>query len=68
MGDKTVEMDVEEADLLRRLRARFFGVPESEVAATVHAARARLADRPVQDFVPVLVERAAVEALRARAG
>lgn len=65
---ETGGMDVAEADLLRRLQDRFPQIPEADIAAVVDTARTRLAERPVQDFVPVLVERAAVEELRTRAG
>lgn len=57
-------MEPETEDLCRRLGVRFPDVARQHIEAVVGDERQRLADRPIQDFVPVLVERAAVERLR----
>ncbi len=61
-------MDAETTDLVSRLRTRFPDAPDERIRRVVEEARQRLADRPIQDFTDVLVERAAVQELRAAAG
>ncbi|MCO7220070.1 hypothetical protein TEK04_10375 [Klenkia sp. LSe6-5] len=57
-------MDAETEDLSRRLSLRFPDIAIQHIEAIVDAEGQRLAERPIQDFVPVLLERAAVERLR----
>jgi hypothetical protein len=42
-----------------RLTSRYPTVPASTVSAVVHDIHSRYDDRPVRDFVPLLVERGA---------
>ena len=49
-----------------RLCARFPELPPEVVAEALQTAHARFDGRPVRDFVPLLVERAAAAALMAR--
>jgi hypothetical protein len=51
------------AEVTARLVTRFPAVPAATVRATVKAAHREFTDRPVRDFVPVLVERQARQAL-----
>lgn len=54
-------------DVRERLLARFSpSVPAEEVDRCLDECIARLASAPVRTYLPVLVERAAVERLRAR--
>ena len=55
-------------ELLSRLRAAYPDVPAQTVAAAVQAAQAELADHPIRDFMPLLVERSARERLRSEQG
>lgn len=48
-----------------RLHARFSTVAPEVVDEVLHATYARFDGRPIRDFVPLLVERAAAERLRA---
>ena len=48
-----------------RLCARFSTVSPEVVEQVLHATYARFEGRPIRDFVPLLVERAAAERLRA---
>lgn len=52
--------------VVRTLGEEFFTVPAAEIAALVAAEHRRFAGRPVRDFVPMLVERAAREHLSQR--
>ena len=52
---------------VRTLGEEFFSVPPAEIAALVATEHRRYADRPVRDFVPMLVERAVRTQLRERA-
>lgn len=49
---------------MRRLGVLFPDVAGQHIDAVVEAEQRRLRDRPIQDFVPILVERAVVERLR----
>ena len=51
-------------ELVDRLRAAYPDVPAETVDTAVQAATAELANHPIRDFVPVLVERGARERLR----
>ena len=51
-------------DLIRRLVARFPDVPADSVRQIVNASWDTFTDKPIRDFVPVLVERSAQEQLR----
>ena len=51
-------------DLVRRLSDRFPDVADQHVVAVVTEERQRLTNRPIQDFIPILVERAAADRLR----
>jgi len=53
-------------DLIRRLVARFPDVPADSVRQIVNASWDTFTDKPIRDFVPVLVERSAHEQLRSR--
>ena len=55
-------------EVLNRLRTAYPDVPADTVDTAVRAAQAKLADHPIRDFVPVLVERGAREQLRAEQG
>lgn len=62
-----VREDAELVRLTERLKAQFAGtVPAEEVERTVVDTAAGMADAPIRLFVPLLVERGAREALRAR--
>ena len=50
-----------------RVRARFPDLPAEVVDEALQVARARFDGRPVREFVPILVERAAIDALRGAA-
>ncbi len=47
-----------------RVRARFSQLPSDMVEEALSEARARFDGRPIRDFVPILVERAATRTLR----
>ena len=49
--------------LIERLLARFGHTPPETVRAIVHASYAEFKGKPIRDFVPVLVERDAVQRL-----
>lgn len=51
-------------EVLTRLRSRFPEVSEDTLVDTLGAAHKRFEGNPIRDFVPVLVERAAVTELR----
>ncbi|SDX66234.1 hypothetical protein SAMN05660209_01008 [Geodermatophilus africanus] len=53
-------------EVLRRLTDRFPEVPAEVVSGVVRAERQRLDGRPIREFMPLLVERAAAEQLRRR--
>ena len=53
-------------EILRRLTDRFPEVPAEVVSGIVQAERQRLDGRPIREFMPLLVERAAAEQLRRR--
>ncbi|SET26033.1 hypothetical protein SAMN04488546_1877 [Geodermatophilus poikilotrophus] len=53
-------------EVLHRLAARFPGVPAEVVSGIVQTERQRLDDRPIREFMPLLVERASAERLRRR--
>ena len=53
-------------EVLRRLTDRFPEVPAEVVSGIVQAERQRLDGRPIREFMPLLVERAATEQLRRR--
>ncbi|GAA1761149.1 three-helix bundle dimerization domain-containing protein [Agromyces humatus] len=55
-------------NVVARLEARFPTVSHEDVAAVVREEQHRLDDGRVRDFVPVLVEHAARDRLRAEAG
>ena len=48
-----------------RVRSRFAELPAHVVDDALDEALTRFADRPIRDFVPILVERAATQTLRA---
>ena len=50
-----------------RVRDRFPELPPEVVDQALRVAHARFDGRPVREFVPILVERAAMEALRGTA-
>ncbi|MDJ0379111.1 hypothetical protein [Cryobacterium sp. PH31-L1] len=52
-------------DVVRRLEQRFSDLPADRVQAVVTACYASLSDKPVRDFIPVLVEHEARSRLRA---
>jgi hypothetical protein len=52
-------------DVARRLEARFADLPADRVRAVVATCYASLSDKPVRDFIPVLVEHSARSQLRA---
>ena len=45
------------ADVERRLTSTYGHLPPDQISAAVHNARARFAQSPIRDFVPLLVER-----------
>lgn len=51
-------------DVRNRLVAKFAEVPEGRVTIAVEDAYAGFADRHIRDFIPLLVERRAVDELR----
>jgi hypothetical protein len=51
-------------EVLTRLRSRFPEVAEDTLMDTLGAVHKRFEGNPIRDFVPVLVERAAVTELR----
>ena len=51
--------------VVHRLSTRFAAIEVDEVAEVVHECHAQMAGSPIRDFVPLLVERAARERLRA---
>ena len=53
-------------EVLRRLTDRFPEVPAEVVSGIVQAERQRLDGRPIREFMPLLVERAAAEQPRRR--
>lgn len=54
------------AHLAERMSAQFPRVQANTVLAAVNASYAEFAGKPVRDFVPILVERAAGDRLRNR--
>lgn len=51
-------------EVIERLRERFPTVEEDRIRGVVHEEHRAFDGRPIRDFVPVFVERAAVERLR----
>jgi hypothetical protein len=51
--------------VLQRLSERIPHVPTDVISGVVQAERLRLQERPVREFVPLLVERASADRLRA---
>jgi hypothetical protein len=51
--------------VLQRLTERFPHVPTDVISGVVQAERLRLQERPVREFLPLLVERASADRLRA---
>ena len=45
------------ADVERRLTSKYAHLPPDQICAAVQNARARFAQSPIRDFVPLLVER-----------
>ncbi|MFD0686155.1 three-helix bundle dimerization domain-containing protein [Actinomadura fibrosa] len=65
-GDPAAREEQALRELTDRLSRSFAGTyTGDQVAATVSAAHHRFDDRPIRDFVPILVEREARERLRA---
>ncbi|WP_251152484.1 three-helix bundle dimerization domain-containing protein [Cellulosimicrobium sp. Marseille-Q4280] len=60
-ADETREIDV----VVQRIADRFPGVDPDDVRAQVHAELEVFDDAHVRDFVPVLVENAVMDTLRA---
>lgn len=62
----TTEVNLDEivSEVSTRLRGRFPDKPAEEVEAVVRAELDSLADRPVQDYLSVLTERAAKSRLK----
>ncbi|QTE28152.1 three-helix bundle dimerization domain-containing protein [Pengzhenrongella sicca] len=56
------------AQVCDRLAERYPAVPPVDIRRAVDTAHRRLDGRPVRNYVPVLVERAARETLRAAEG
>lgn len=54
-GVRSEDAQLEEVE--RRMVAEFGDLPAEQVVAAVRESRARFADSPVRDFVPLLVER-----------
>ena len=52
-------------DMVRRLEVRYADLPPDRVKAVVTACHDSLSDKPIRDFIPVLVEHAARSQLRA---
>ncbi|SDO44638.1 hypothetical protein SAMN05216368_11854 [Cryobacterium flavum] len=52
-------------DVVRRLEVRYADLPTGRVKSVVSACHASLDDKPIRDFIPVLVEHAARSQLRA---
>ena len=50
-----------------RLATKYPSVTDEDIAAQIQQARSRFADRPIREFVPLLVERVASEKLAALA-
>lgn len=51
------------AQVIDRLSAQFPQIPGATVASVVHGAHSRFEGRPVRDYVPLFVERAAAREL-----
>ncbi|TFD71192.1 three-helix bundle dimerization domain-containing protein [Cryobacterium sp. Hb1] len=51
-------------DMVRRLEVRYADLPADRVKTVVTACHASLSDKPIRDFIPVLVEHAARSQLR----
>jgi len=51
-------------EVIERLRERFPDVPPERIREIVSAEHHAFEGRPIRDFVPVFVERAAIERLR----
>lgn len=51
-------------EVIVRLRDRFPTVAEDRIRTVVHEEHGAFAGRPIRDFVPVFVERAAIQRLR----
>ncbi|MEA9986795.1 three-helix bundle dimerization domain-containing protein [Subtercola sp. RTI3] len=52
-------------DVVRRLTEKFSGVSPARVSMVVQAAYKDLSDKPLRDYIPVLVEHASKTTLRA---
>ncbi|MWV60718.1 three-helix bundle dimerization domain-containing protein [Rathayibacter sp. VKM Ac-2754] len=59
-----VNLDEIVSEVSARLRGRFPDRPEAEVESVVRAELDALADRPIQDYLSVLTERAAKTRLK----
>jgi hypothetical protein len=62
LGHEAREID----EVIGRLRGRFPDVTEERIREIVTTEHSAFDGRPIRDFVPVFVERAAVERLRVR--
>ncbi len=61
------EEDRAVAKVIDRLAEKFPEAPRVRIEETVHEQQAALADNPVRDYVPVLIEHAAKDRLRSPA-
>ncbi|SEN26170.1 hypothetical protein E3O25_11030 [Cryobacterium sp. TMT1-3] len=52
-------------DVVRRLEVRYADLPTGRVKSVVTECHGSLSDKPIRDFIPVLVEHAARSQLRA---
>jgi len=55
------------AKVIDRLAEKFPEAPRERIEETVHEQQSALADNPVRDYVPVLIEHAARDRLRSPA-
>lgn len=53
----------EVGEVIQRLRDRFPSISEERIRGVVQEEHRRFEGRPIRDFVPVFVERAAIERL-----
>lgn len=62
---ETTTHEAREIDgVIQRLRAKFPSVADDDIRGVVEEEHQAFAGRPIRDFVPVFVERAAAERLR----
>lgn len=59
----TVEEDRQITQLIDRLHRRYPHLPASTVSETVESIRQQFTDRPIRDFVPLFIERRAIQTL-----